>query len=468
MKKGFTMFILCVLFIFQSMLLGFGDSSNKVPESILAEWDNVTPKGNYYVVFKDYKYGLLDKLGNIVLKPEYKNLFWLSDSALIGQRTGAGGKHEFVDINGKVLFTLPSDYIVSGYCKGTSVVRVPGQILRGGEFVPGRIGVIDTNGKFVIPLGKYEGIAPSADWNTNAYYVLKKVNGKLKGGFIDGSEKIIIPFQFDGIERYEDENIPTNEKSYEDMSKYFCGNLAVVKKNNKWGCIDKTGKTVIPFEYDKINMYNNGFLIVVKNGKYGVIDNSGKVIMPCKYNSIEASVIEYAIKSKVIKVDNKFAVVSEDGKFPSEIVWEDLGGFHEGIAWIYQNGMYGFADNTGKVLFAPQWDYAFDFNDGLAVVQKGGKYGLVDNKGNVVSEPQWDWIDSFRNGYARVQKGSMSGFIDKKGQVVLSTDMVNDKLANLFVTPGAQIKFMDDFTGDSATLMAAGASYRVDKSGKKN
>ena len=72
----------------------------------------------------------------------------------------------------------------------------------------------------------------------------------------------------------------------------FSGGLAIVrdctqighKYNNKWGCIDKTGKRVIPCKYDRISPFSEGLACVELNGKYGYIDKTGKEVIPLKYD----------------------------------------------------------------------------------------------------------------------------------------------------------------------------------------
>ena len=55
------------------------------------------------------------------------------------------------------------------------------------------------------------------------------------------------------------------EPKYQNAS-YFSEGLAAVKQNDKWGYIDETGKTVIPFEYDYAFPFNEGVAVVAKYG----------------------------------------------------------------------------------------------------------------------------------------------------------------------------------------------------------
>ncbi|HEB30417.1 MAG TPA: WG repeat-containing protein [Spirochaetes bacterium] len=72
---------------------------------------------------------------------------------------------------------------------------------------------------------------------------------------------------------------------YENADSFFKG-LCPVKKDGKYGCINKKGETVIPFLYDDIDYFNNGFAVFTKEDKKGVIDNSGKIIIEPQYDEL--------------------------------------------------------------------------------------------------------------------------------------------------------------------------------------
>lgn len=58
----------------------------------------------------------------------------------------------------------------------------------------------------------------------------------------------------------------------------FSDGLAVVKKDGKYGFIDRTGKEVIPLIYDDAYGFYDGLAAVEKDGKMGYIDRTGKEI----------------------------------------------------------------------------------------------------------------------------------------------------------------------------------------------
>ena len=69
----------------------------------------------------------------------------------------------------------------------------------------------------------------------------------------------------------------------------FYEGLARVELNGKYGLVDKTGKQVIPCNYD--NAYFSDDLINVsfgegENARYGLFDKTGKTIIPCYCDTI--------------------------------------------------------------------------------------------------------------------------------------------------------------------------------------
>lgn len=117
-----------------------------------------------------------------------------------------------------------------------------------------------------------QGLAPYAvyyggDYNT-VYY-----------GFIDKNGNTVIEPQYTNF--YADR--------VGSIYEVFNDNIASVQnKNGLWGGIDKTGKTVIPFEYDLLMVFNEGLAVAKKNGKYGVIDTNNNIVIPFEYDNLSS------------------------------------------------------------------------------------------------------------------------------------------------------------------------------------
>ena len=63
--------------------------------------------------------------------------------------------------------------------------------------------------------------------------------------------------------------------------------LRRVKKDGKWGFIDKNGKVVIEPQYDFAEPFSEGLGKVKKDGKWGFIDKSGKVVIEPQFDDVE-------------------------------------------------------------------------------------------------------------------------------------------------------------------------------------
>ena len=69
-------------------------------------------------------------------------------------------------------------------------------------------------------------------------------------------------------------------KKYDWKDTYHEG-LAIVKLNNKYGFIDKTGKEVIPIKYDHAYGFSIGLALVKLEGKWFYINPKGGCVKDC-------------------------------------------------------------------------------------------------------------------------------------------------------------------------------------------
>ena len=66
--------------------------------------------------------------------------------------------------------------------------------------------------------------------------------------------------------------------------KEFNKDLAIVKKDDKWGIVDNSGKAVVDFQYRDINFLNETLIQLEKNYQYGLVDKTGNMIFPVQYD----------------------------------------------------------------------------------------------------------------------------------------------------------------------------------------
>lgn len=269
-------------------------------------------------------HGFINKQGKIVIPPIYlatdkfyKGKTWVIYPA--GKQYGLS----YIDSTGKTIYRIPIEYFKDDFLQSKAVV----------DFVCNQ----DT--KEDVIWWKQKEIF-LLNWNFSPFIEkeIKESKGiyhflyKGKYGIVDRNLMLRIPVALDDIDpkykfsgqgmervKYGDKyafiNVFTGEMVtpflYTDTRKPTAG-LFWVKKNNKWGCIDKTGKTRIPFLYDEASGFTaEGRAAVAINGKFGHIDKTGKIRTPLKYEFASyfnngRSMVRVKDKYGYINVDNQF------------------------------------------------------------------------------------------------------------------------------------------------------------------
>ena len=143
-------------------------------------------------------------------------------------------------------------------------------------------------------------------------------------------------------------------------------------------------------EYDSVyGGFNDGLLMVIKDGKNGFIDKTGKLVIPCEYNARPFS--------------EGLAVVHEYNPDRDENNSDD----------------WGFIDTTGNVVIPIKYDWVGSFQNGRAAFKDNGKFGLIDKEENISCPAVYDSIWYHYDETWTVEKGGNVGLIDKDGNIVV-------------------------------------------------
>ena len=221
---------------------------------------------------------------------------------------------------------------------------------------------------------------------------------------------------------------------YEDINISQLENPRIIAKfDGKWGFISENGKEITAFEYDGVEIFSNGRARIKKDGKYGFINSDGTVVIPIMYDDCESHFkSEGYDKDKRIlpirvKRDEKYGFVNISGKeiiapeyefaLPFECFSDKL------LAAVVQNGAVGFIDETGKTVIPCMYEPDFTtlgyrfFSDGFADVKLGGKWGVIDTKNDIIIPFLYDrfianrYNIAFRSAIRKRRKVS----VDRKG-----------------------------------------------------
>lgn len=84
-----------------------------------------------------------------------------------------------------------------------------------------------------------------------------------------------------------------------------------------------------------------------------------------------------------------------------------------------EGNLYGYIDETGKMIIEPKFTTAYDFNNwGFAVIEENNKWGLINTKGEYKIMPIYDYISDFIEKTASFNKEEIMGAIDEKGDII--------------------------------------------------
>lgn len=105
--------------------------------------------------------------------------------------------------------------------------------------------------------------------------------------------------------------------------------------------------------------------------------------------------------------------------------YEKLGTFHEGLALVQRNNLWGYIDIQGNEVIpciykgSEYGNRGLDFSEGMAaVINKDGKYGFINKKGEIIVKPQFQEVGNFSEGVASVFLDGKLNFVGKNGKFV--------------------------------------------------
>lgn len=231
----------------------------------------------------------------------------------------------------------------------------------------------------------------------------------------------------------------------------FKDGIACIETKNHCGCIDKTGKIVIPFQYahtmnlgeglvaarkkdlyalfnlknelvqpfqfEAVHPFAQGLAAVQKGGKWGFMDKTGKIVIPFEFDYLEGT---FSGGRAGIRKNNLWGFIDLTGKITIPPEFHEVSAFYEGVSIVQKNRKYGLIDTTGKWILPLQSYHITPFKNGFARYgETFGNWGFINKKGNIVAHPQWREVKDFEEGVARVNDEKKWGIIDTTGEYII-------------------------------------------------
>jgi WG containing repeat len=307
------------------------------------------------------KSGFIDRSGNIVIKPQFSRAGRFAEGMAPVEINGAWG---FIDRAGTIVIEPRFEWAFP-FGEGRALVSMQG-----------KWGFINSAGEMVIEPqfdeagGFSEGLA-----RVRVYAADVK---KYKSGFIDRQGKWAIDPTFDGAQDFQEglaevcKDIP--DPRYRVVSDCFY--------------IDHGGRTVLAPQYstDRSGFYE-GLSVVTETYSYGYINKTGKLVVPLDFQNAE----EFREGLALVSVDYVWGFIDRKGRqvIPLKFKWAQS--FSEGLASVQLKSAspnhWGYINRSGRIVLQPRFDWAWPFSEGRAAVAMGQKVGYIDRKGKFIWKP---------------------------------------------------------------------------------
>lgn len=164
-------------------------------------------------------------------------------------------------------------------------------------------------------------------------------------------------------------------------------------------------------------------------------------------------------KQAIVKLDNKYGVINENGDFLIQPIWDDIWWMSENIYPVRKDSLWGFMTRSGRIIINPKYAEVGFFNEGLAVVSNfDGKWGYVDKDGIEAIPLVYDYIfGDFHNGLSDFYIDEKCGYINKNNVVVIPATF---EQCYPFISEVAQVYNEDEH---SVSLINKKGDFIIDK-----
>ena len=224
-----------------------------------------------------------------------------------------------------------------------------------------------------------------------------------KYGIVDRKGEVVVPIVFDWLENFKE-------------------GVTRVRQGNKFGMYNIFGEEIVPIKYDNMGVFRSGLSMVSLDDKLGYIDKEGKEFVPLEYQ-FEVAALNWGQFKKgyaKIKIKDKFGIIDSTGKRFLPAVFEDVGEYAEQLIAVKKRGLWGFCDHEARLKIPYRYEYAWGFGvDTLSKVRKDDKMGYINRKGNEEIYVVYDEISEFKTKRAKVMRDGLYGLIDSKNNLVV-------------------------------------------------
>lgn len=320
-------------------------------------WALAQSNGLYEFIGKNGKYGFIDKTGKVVISAKYIRISYSGFSeglAFVSKKQASNGDLIWycIDTLGNKVFNLkrqnePETVFNEGYAVITN----------------------DNNYWFVNKVGEQV-------FDKKFGYACEFTNGFAR---VSNTKSLNDSYFINKKGEYS-EYLPLNCSIFDNGISY-CG----------WRLIDTFGNVLIDSIHE-ITDLSNEYIKVKRNDKWGFINRKGKIIIDFQYE-----------EDRRKEFDNFRKLNTDSLDALPKATFRNVGFFHEGFASIQKDSLFGFINLKNEIVIEPIFKKIRYFSEGMAGATLDGKiWGFINKEGRFIIEPQYFYVDAFKNGICGV------------------------------------------------------------------
>lgn len=419
---------------------------------------------NYNIIYKDNKYGVINRNGDVIVEPVY-NIIQIPNPSkdvfiCMGEYNSNEKEYEIKVLNerGEELYQdyeniqaiptettydgIPFEKTVLKYKKDDKygLLRIDGKkvtdpiydqisailykegmllVKQGDHF-----GVININGKLVIPV-EYENITVDNYYNketlykTTGFIVSKKSDVGYRYGYINYKGQVIAKAEYTTIQRVTE--IKEDENVY--LIAFREGQAGILK--------NKTN--ILNFEYEEIsyNSYNDVF-VIQRNGKQGIIDIKGNIRIEPEYESITFG----GIYINAQKGDEFFLLDLNGNQIENQEILSKIPTKDGNYIVSDYDEMYKIVDINGNDVVNNNYSYIEELDSNYYIVGVNNKNGIIDITGKAVVDLKYNSIFKIEGTdllQANISETSTISLIDKDMKILCTIDNAKIEIKENYV-----------------------------------
>ncbi|WP_350557916.1 WG repeat-containing protein [Psychrobacter sp. CAL346-MNA-CIBAN-0220] len=303
------------------------------------------------------------------------------------------------------LFVMPvaqaaSCKIPKSYYKNVSCTASRGYLLATKDF-GAPVALLDSRGKKVVDLSRYQKV--DADKIVSGVFPVQR-NGRV--GYVNMQGREVVPAIYDRLNDGQGWARPASE-----------GRI-VVKKDGKYGVVNTSNKTIVPFSgaISDIDNYRGGIARIRKNQTTSWLDENGKTTS--NPNDTNES-------------DDASSASNNASLLPPPARPSNLTSFTT-LQPYQQDGRWGFVDDQNVTMITYSFDEVRPFSEGMAGVRVDDKWGFLNLGGELVIPFRFDdsgviASDSYKGAPAFVFKDGKAwvGSLKNNGKICINKEGAN-------------------------------------------